>query len=130
MHPHAELISKGYEAFAAGDLAAIDSLLADDIAWTHCGDSPLAGKYRGKEEVFAYFGTLLEMTHGTFRQDIHAILADDDHVVVLTDVAWDEPHAFRGNDVFVWHVREGKAAACWAIPGEQAAATAALVPVA
>lgn len=128
MHPNAEIIRRGYEAFAAGDLAAIGELLADDIVWTHTGDSPLAGEYRGKDAVFEYFGRILDLTSFTFRQTIHAIVADDDHVVVLTDAAWDAPREFRGHDIFVWHVEGGRAARCWAIPTDQATATASLVP--
>jgi ketosteroid isomerase-like protein len=127
MHPNAELIHNGYDAFAAGDLDAVAALLADDITWTHTGDHVLAGEYHGKEDVFGYFGKLLELTQGTFRQSIHAILADDDHVVVLTDVAWDAPNEFRSHDVFVWHMRDGKATECWAIAADQAASNASLV---
>ncbi|MEI6361988.1 MAG: nuclear transport factor 2 family protein [Actinomycetes bacterium] len=128
MHPNAELIRSGYDAFAVGDLDAVAALFADDITWTHTGDHVLAGEYHGKQEVFEYFGKLLGLTNGTFRQTVHAILADDDHVVVLTDVAWDEPREFRSHDVFVWHVRDGKATACWAVAADQAASHASLMP--
>lgn len=129
MHPNADLIRQGYDAFAVGDLEAVSGLLADDIVWIHTGDSPLAGEYRGKDAVFAYFGRLLEMTAFTFRQTIHTILADDDHVVVLTDVAWDSPQEFRSHDVFVWHVKDGQATHCWAVASDQAASAAALMAV-
>ena len=128
MHANAELISRGYDAFAAGDLNAVAELFADDIVWTHTGDHVLAGEYHGKDAVFAYFGRLLELTNFTFRQTVHAILADDEHVVVLTDSAWDSPREFNGHDVFVWHVRDGKATHCWTIASDQAASNAALVP--
>jgi len=126
MHANGETIRQGFDAFAAGDLEAVSRLLDDDIIWIHSGDAVLAGEYRGKDAVFGYFGKLLELTSFTFRQEVHAILADDDHVVVMTDVAWDSPREFRGHDVFVWHVRDGKATHCWAIPTDQAAADAAL----
>jgi ketosteroid isomerase-like protein len=128
MHPNAELIRLGFNDFAVGDLEAVSALLADDITWTHTGEHILAGEYHGKTEVFEYFGKLLELTKGTFHQSIHAILADDDHVVVLTDVAWNAPREFRGHEVFVWHIKDGKATECWAIATEQAAASATLAP--
>ena len=126
MHPHGELIQRGFEAFAAGDLAAISDLLADDIAWHTTGESVLSGDFVGKDAVFGYFAKLIEVTEGTFHQEIHAILADDEHVVVVTDVSWEKPRPFVGNDVFVWHVKDGKATECWAVQKDQAASAAAL----
>ena len=130
MHPNAEVIQRGYDAFAAADLDAVNALLAEDIVWHHMGDSVLAGEYHGKDAVFAYLGRIMELTGFTFRQEIHALLADDDHVVVMTDCSWDAPREFRGHDIFVWHVANGQATHCWAIPTEQAAANAALTPIA
>jgi ketosteroid isomerase-like protein len=126
MHPNGELIREGFEAFANGDLDTLSRLFDDDIKWHAMGTSDLSGEYEGKGEVFAFFGRLLQMTEGTYHQDVHAILADDDHVVVLTDYGQDKPKPFSGQQVFVWHVRDGKAAECWGIPNDQAAAAAAI----
>jgi uncharacterized protein len=126
MHPNGELIQKGFEAFAKGDLETIAGLFSDDIVWHSPGTSVLSGEFRGKEAVFGLFGKLAEVTGGTFRQEIHAILADDEHVVVLTADGWDTPKPFSGQQVFVWHVLDGKAIECWAIPTDQQASDAAL----
>src|ERR671930_2216500 len=83
-HPNEDLIRKGYAAFLSGDMATLSDLFADDVVWHAPGRNPLAGTYRGKEEVFASFQKVVEMTGGTFKLDIHAILADDEHAVVLT----------------------------------------------
>jgi ketosteroid isomerase-like protein len=128
MHPHAELMSAGYAAFAAGDMETIDRILDDGVVWHNMGTSPLAGVYHGKAEVFDFFGRLLATTNGTFSQDVHAILADDDHAVVLTTNHWESPQPFSGEQVFVWHVRDGKGVECWGIPADQAATDAALTP--
>jgi uncharacterized protein len=90
------------------------------------GTSVLSGEFVGKAAVFGLFEKLAEVTEGTFHQEIHAILADDDHVVVLTDYGHDKPTPFSGQQVFIWHVRDGKAVECWDIPTDQAAAAAAL----
>ena len=83
-HPNVTLIRDGYAAFAKGDLAALSDLFAEDLVWHVPGQSQLAGDYRGQEAVFAYFGKLMEVTEGSFRIDVHAVLADDDHGVALT----------------------------------------------
>ena len=126
MHPNAELIQSGFEAFAKGDMDTIAGLFSDDIAWHAPGTSALSGDFHGRDEVFGLFGKLAQITEGTFRQEIHAILADDDHVVVMTEAGFDKPRHFSGRAVFVWHVREGKAVECWAIQEDQAANAAAL----
>ena len=126
MHPNGVLISEGFEAFAKGDMDTVGRLLDDDISWHTAGTGVLSGDFRGKDAVVAYFGKLMELTEGTFHQEIHAILADDDHVVVLTDNGQDKPRPFTGQTVFVWHLRDGKAVECWDVPMDQAAAAAAL----
>lgn len=126
MHPNGELIQRGFDAFAQGDMDTISSLFADDITWHAPGTSVLSGEYHGKDEVFGLFGRLLELTQGTFHQEIHAVLADDDHVVVLTTGGQDKPRPFSGQQVFIWHVQDGKAVDCWAIQADQEAAAAAL----
>jgi uncharacterized protein len=126
MHPNGEMIRRGYEAFAKGDMDTIAELFTDDIVWHGEGTSVLSGDFVGKAAVFGTFGKLQEVTEGTFRQEIHAILADDEHVVVLTDYSHQKPKSYSGHQVFVWHVRDGKATECWAIPVDQEAASAAL----
>ena len=125
MHPNGELIQRGFEAFAQGDMGAISGLFADDITWHAPGTGVLSGDYHGKDEVFGLFGRLLELTEGTFHQEIHAILADDEHVVVLTTSGQNKPRPFAGQQVFIWHVKDGQAVDCWAIQADQAAAAAA-----
>jgi len=127
MHANAEVIKAGFEAFASADMETVDRLLADDVVWHTAGTSILSGDYLGKEAVFGHFAKLMEATNGTFRQDIHAILADDDHVVALTTLRWDHPVAYAGSEVFVWHVRDGKGVECWAVPVDQAVFAASLV---
>lgn len=126
MHPDGELIQKGFEAFAKGDMDTVGALFHDDIRWHAPGTSALSGDYRGKAEVFGFFAKLQELTEGTFRQEIHAVLADDAHVVVLAEGTQDKPRPFTGQAVFVWHVRDGKAVECWGIQADQAASAAAL----
>ncbi|MEI6361306.1 MAG: nuclear transport factor 2 family protein [Actinomycetes bacterium] len=126
MHANAELIRKGFEAFNAGDMATIAELLAPDIAWHTSGENVLSGDFHGQDEVFAYFGKLLEVTEGTFYQRVHTILGDDEHVVVLTDSGWQKPKPFDGHDVFVWHMKDGRATECWAVQTDQAGANASL----
>ena len=61
---------KGYKAFAEGDLATLTELIAPDCVWHVGGRSQLTGDYTGHDEIFSYFGKLMELTDGTFRADL------------------------------------------------------------
>ena len=114
-HPNVEQARRGYEAFAKGDLATLSELMADDVVWHVKGVGPLDGDYHGRDQVFGLFGRLAEETGGTFRLDVHDILANDDHTVVLANLS-----ASRGGKavevpvVNVTHNRDGKITEFWA----------------
>lgn len=58
------------------------------------------------------FGKLMEASGGTFRADIHDVLANDTHGVVLANVqAEKNGQVLTGREVHVWHVAAGRAIA-------------------
>jgi len=118
-HPNEALVRRGYEAFATGDMATLNELFADDIVWHVPGRSQLAGDFRGKEEVFGNFQKVAELTGGTFKLDIHAILADDEHAVVLTRAMGErEGKTLDDNTIQVFHIKDGKVTEQWLHPGD------------
>ena len=120
MHPNEELLRTGYDAFGKGDMDTIRSLFADDIVWHSPGKSPLAGDYRGVDAVLEQFGKVFELTGGTFKIEIHDILANDTHAVVLAR-ATAERDGKRLDDkgVNVWHIKDGKVTEQWLHAGDQ-----------
>ncbi len=82
-HPNQELLRRGYAAYGAGDLDTVNALFADDIVWHVAGQSPIAGDYTGKEQVFGFFGKLQELSDGTSKIEVHDVLANDTHGVAL-----------------------------------------------
>lgn len=122
-HPNEELLRKGYDAFSKGDMDTVSSLFADDIVWHVPGRSALAGDYKGKEEVFGFFGKLMEMTEGTFQTELHDILANDEHAVVLVKSrAKRGDVTFVGNEAHVFHIKDGKTTEFWGHSADQYAA--------
>jgi uncharacterized protein len=113
-HPNVALTRRGYEAFAKGDLTTLSELIADDVTWHVTGAGPLTGTYHGRDEVFGFFGRLAEETAGTFRLDVHDVLANGEHAVALCTLS-----ASRGGKSIevpvanVSHVREGKLTEWW-----------------
>ena len=77
-------------------------------------EGPLSGDYHGRDEVFAFFGRQAEQTAGTFRLDVHDVLANDEHAVALCTLS-----ASRGTKSVevpvanVSHVRDGKVTEFW-----------------
>ncbi len=50
-HPNEELVRRGYEAFATGDMETLRELLDPEIVWHFPGRSVLAGDHRGPDAV-------------------------------------------------------------------------------
>jgi ketosteroid isomerase-like protein len=97
-----EVIKKGYDAFAAGDVETVMSLFDDSIEWVQPGESAISGTYHGKGELGQFFARLAEKSAtATPRR----FIADGDMVVALTDVAVGDE---RGQDADVYTLRDGK----------------------
>jgi ketosteroid isomerase-like protein len=118
-HPNQDLVQRGYEAFASGDIPTVLTLFADDIKWHIPGRSALAGDYEGKEAVMSFFAKLQEQSGGTFRMELHDILGGDDHVVALVRSTATRGGQSRTSDiVHVWHVGDGRATEFWGVPSD------------
>ena len=97
-----EVVKKGYEAFAAGDMATLMGLFDDDIEWTQPGESAVSGTYRGKGEIGEYLRLLGEKsTTATPRR----FLADGDMVIALSEVT---AGGETSQDADVYTLHDGK----------------------
>ncbi len=117
-----KLIQRGFDAFAQGDMATMTELLAPDIVWHSPGNNILSGDYNGLEEVLGLFGRVAQETGGQLTNDVHAILADDDHGVALVNsTATRNDKTVSTHQVFVYHLAGGKATEVWLFNDDQAA---------
>jgi ketosteroid isomerase-like protein len=123
-HANIQRSKRAYEAFGKGDMATVSDLLADDVLWHVGGSSPLSGDYKGKDAVFGFFGKLMEVTGGTFKLEVHDILANDDHSVTLVrTTAEKNGKKLDSRAVHVTHPdSEGRVKEFWAFDEDQAAA--------
>jgi ketosteroid isomerase-like protein len=113
-HPNEDALRKGYDAFGRGDIETVMGLFTDDIQWHVPGDSQISGEYSGKEGVGTFFGKLMELSDGTFRVDVHDVLANDEHGVGLVVLrAERNGKTLAVNDAHVWHVANGKFSEFW-----------------
>ena len=119
-HPNAALLRKGYEAFAKGDIAAITDMFAEDMVWHVPGNNLISGEHKGRDAVFAVFAKTMELTGGTFKIDLHDIVANDEHTVSLTRAAASRQGKqldLRGADIY--HIRNGKVTEWWSFNEDQ-----------
>ncbi|MDJ0953711.1 MAG: nuclear transport factor 2 family protein [Acidimicrobiia bacterium] len=118
MHPNAQLVVRGFQAFAEGDMATLRGLFADDATWHLSGRNKWSGDYTGPDEILQYMsGVAGEIT---INNELHAVLADDDHVVALVNTSSSrEGETYSGNNVYVFHVGDGKVTEAWVVPRDQ-----------
>ncbi|MCG5219792.1 nuclear transport factor 2 family protein [Streptosporangium soli] len=116
-HPLSALARNSYDALAKGDLDSISPLLTDDVVFHVPGRGPLAGDYRGKEEVLRYLKQLIESTDNTLRFEPESFLVGDDHVAAILQIQGERGGKNlddRGLQVF--KSRDGKISERWSYP--------------
>jgi ketosteroid isomerase-like protein len=127
-HPNVQLVRQGFDAFAKGDTDWMRKHLSDDVVWHAPGNNNLSGDHRGKDQVLAFFARIFEVTGGTFTQDIHDVVGNDEHVVALVTGRAQRPdgRTYEGRSVITFHIKEDQATESWAFNEDQAAQDAFL----
>jgi YbgC/YbaW family acyl-CoA thioester hydrolase len=105
------------EMYAGGDLGPVAELLAADVVWHVPGTSPIAGDYRGRKAVAAYFRTRRELAGGSIRISKEG---EADHSEAVVQLA-DGRASLAGEDVVwrtagVYRVAGGRIAEAWLVP--------------
>lgn len=127
-HPNVDRIRRGYAAFGNADMATLGELLASDVVWHNEGNNQLSGDYEGQEATFGLFARFFELSGGDMSQELHAVLADDEHGVAMVKQHIGRPdgRSYDGNEVHVFHIKDGKVTEFWAFSNDQAAIDAVL----
>lgn len=115
-----QVLSAMHRAFNDRDADTIRGLLAEDVVWHIPGNHPMAGTYRGRDEVWERF--LSPMWHTPARIEDHAVLKhpQHNHVAVLLDVIHDfgeGEQRIRGSEIA--QIRDGQVAERWAVDEDQ-----------
>ena len=115
---NAEAMRKGYAAFSRGDMDTLrNELFSSDIVWHQGGRNQTSGEYKGVDSVLGLFGKLAELTDGTFRVELHDVLASDEHVVALATTRGQRGGKTiqHGQYSHVCHFRDGKLTEAWIV---------------
>jgi uncharacterized protein len=117
---NAELLRRGYAAFQGGDLETVRSLLAEDVVWHNPGSNHLSGDYRGADETMGLFVKFFQDSGGTFKVDVHDILANDTHgVALITACASSGDKTMDSRGTHVVHITDGKLTESWIFAEDQ-----------
>lgn len=115
---NAETMRKGYAAFSRGDMDALrNELFTEDVVWHQGGRNQTSGDYRGVDSVLGLFASLFQLTEGTFKVEVHDVLASDDHAVVLARATGQRggKSIQNGDYSHVCHFRDGKLSEAWIV---------------
>lgn len=113
-HPGIEVFKQVYEAFTTGDMDRLAELIAPDVVWHVPGTNLISGEYTSREAIFGCFNKIFELSKGTYRPEIHDILANDDHTVALLHATARHGEKTLDQDyAFIFHVRDGQIAETW-----------------
>jgi ketosteroid isomerase-like protein len=107
------------EFYGGGSDASLRALLDLDIRWTVPGSSPIAGTYRGLDEVFAYFAARRDRADRTFRMHRRDVLAGEGtRIAALTDgTALIAGAERRWSTVGLYDLPdETRLSSCWLLP--------------
>ncbi|HLI60677.1 MAG TPA: nuclear transport factor 2 family protein [Solirubrobacteraceae bacterium] len=110
--------------YGGGEDRELRALLDPDVTWNVPGASPIAGRYRGIDDVFVYFARRRDRAAGTFRMHRRDVLVGDGRrVAALTDgtaVIAGAAHAW--STVGLYEITErDRIGACWLLALDQAA---------
>jgi ketosteroid isomerase-like protein len=86
-HPGVEGARASIDAFNRGDMTALREFYADDVVWHVGGTHGLSGDYRGRDELFAYFERVRDLTGGTITLEPEAILSSEEHTAIFMKVS-------------------------------------------
>lgn len=116
-HPNAAVLKKLYADFSGGDLKSVLSACADTMTFQVPGKGRLAGKYTKANFAEGFALKLGELSGGTFKMELHDILASDQHAAVLaTNSLLRDGKKIEYRTVHIWRFENGKPVAWYEYP--------------
>jgi ketosteroid isomerase-like protein len=113
-HPNADVFKQLYVAFTNGDMDKLAELIAPDVVWHVPGNNLISGTYTSRDAIIGCFNKIFELSGGSYRPELHDILADDDHTVALLHgTARHGDKTLSQDYAFICHIRDGQIAELW-----------------
>lgn len=114
----AEMLREGHEAFNDRDRDRLLDVIADDVTWHTPGNSPLAGTFNGRDELWK--GFFAQAWEAPFRVEDHEVTGTDEHAVAVFDLvvsSGDGEKRWKG--VEICRIADGKLVERWSFTDRQ-----------
>ena len=116
-HAHTIVLEKLYIDFKNGDFKSVIGACANEMTFQVPGKSRLAGKYSKEKFVSDFVPKLQELSGGTFKIEVHDILASERHAVVLASSTLNRGgETIQLRTAHVWRFENGKPVAWYEYP--------------
>jgi uncharacterized protein len=113
-HENATRFRQGYDAFNRGDMDAIRSLFDSNVVWHVAGRNRFTGDKRGIDDTLAFFLQLQQQSGGTFRLEVHDVVANDEHAVAIVNSHIEKDGTkVDSRAAHVAHFKDGKLTESW-----------------
>ena len=110
------LLRQVYAAFAQGDMAGVLGPCTDDMVFHVPGHNPTSGDYT-KATFGELIGKLMQISAGTFQEDLLDVLAGDAHgAVVLQHHFQRDGKPVQYRTMHLWQLRDGQFCEWWEYP--------------
>jgi uncharacterized protein len=120
-----DLHQKLDQALLEGDMDTARELLAEDLVFHVSGESRFSGEHRGRDAFFELFGTLNDLTGGTFSSEHRETLDNDGYSIALSKVsATRDDKQLDGDVVDICRWQDGQVVEEWIVPFDQREADA------
>ncbi len=118
-HPDAVAYRRTADAFRAGALEVVESLIASDVVWHVPGDHPMAGTIEGRRALLAWLGRLEDIGFWLVEHDV---FASDEHVCAVSTMgALRDDVDAQTRVVSIFRYRNGQQLERWLYPDDTAA---------
>jgi ketosteroid isomerase-like protein len=120
-HPNGTVLRSLLDAFASGDVRAMEGSFDDDVTWHAPGTNRFSGQFRGRAASMQRLAQMREAGIST-RFDVHDVVANDEHAIALAHLHLEVADGRRYDQpqVQVAHVRDGKIVEFWTMNQDQA----------
>lgn len=128
MNRNEQVVREAVDAFIAGEMHTLKSILADDVVVHAPPGLPISGEHRGWDAFMTnMLGKVVAALGGPPHLEVHDFTSSDDHVVGLYTI-----RAERNGSTFEWphmnvyHVSDERITEIWWTPFDQETARQAL----
>ena len=118
-HPDAIAYRRTADAFRAGDLDVVESLVAPEVVWHVPGDHPMAGTIEEREALLAWLARLRGIGFWVVECDV---FASDQHVCAVSTMgARRDDVDVQTRVISIFRYRDGRQVERWVYPDDTTA---------